>query len=191
MIAHACNTPIGFSTLVDYWFGELDEADEARIEEHLLGCGGCAERLEELAAIASGVRALVREGSAHAVVSAAFVEQLLEDGLRLREYRLPPNGSVNCTILPDDDIVVTRLAASLEGVQRLDLVLHGGEGEPNRIQNIPFDAADKEVVVLPSAKRLRTLPKCKQIIQLVAVDAGGERVIADYTFNHTPFAPHG
>ncbi|MBE0615096.1 MAG: zf-HC2 domain-containing protein [Burkholderiales bacterium] len=191
MNARACNAPIAFSALVDYWFGELDEAEEARIEEHLLGCGDCADRLEELAAIASGVRALVRDGSAHAVVPAAFVEQLAESGLRLREYRPPPNGGVNCTISPDDDIVVARLVAHLEGVQRLDLVVRSEGGEPDRIQNIPFDAADTEIVILPSTKLLRTLPQCRQVMQLVAVDDAGDRVIADYTFNHTPYAPHG
>lgn len=42
--------------------------------------------------------------------------------MRIREYRLPPNGSVNCTVAPDDELLVTRLEAPLEGVERLDAV---------------------------------------------------------------------
>jgi hypothetical protein len=41
--------------LSEYWLDELDAASEARVEEHLLG-RACSRELEELAALATGMR---------------------------------------------------------------------------------------------------------------------------------------
>src|SRR5215475_366682 len=80
-----------------------------------------------LVALASGVRAAVKNGKVSMVVPAPFVEAMKQAGLRLREYRLDPGGSVNCTISADDDAVVSRLRAPLAGVKRVDLVrIRGG-----------------------------------------------------------------
>ena len=42
----ACGAPLGLAKLTEYWLGELDEADEAVVEQHLLGCGHCAASLQ-------------------------------------------------------------------------------------------------------------------------------------------------
>ena len=171
--------------LSKYWLAELDAATEARVEEHLLGCGECSRELEELAALAAGMRQLVREGAVHTVVPNAFVRRLAEQGLRVREYNVPHNGSVNCTVAPEDDVVVARLQAPLQGIERLDLV----EGEAReRLYDIPFNAEHGEVVVTPRVEELRKLPVSTHHMRLVAVDASGERVIGEYTFNHTPYS---
>ena len=184
-----CAAPIGLATLAEYWLGELDAMSEARLEEHLLGCGECSRELEELAALARGVRQLVRQGAVHTVVSDALVRQMAEQGLRVREYNVPHNGSVNCTIAPGDDVVVARLQASLQGVERLDLVECSSEGEPRRrLSDIPFNVMRGEVVVAPRVEELRTLPASTSRLRLVAVDASGERVIGEYIFNHTPYS---
>ena len=53
-----------------------------------------------------------------------------QGGLRLREYRLAPGASVNCTIRADDDFVVSALPAPLAGVRRVDLVRIDEPGAP-------------------------------------------------------------
>ncbi len=90
-------------------------------EEHLFGCASCTARLQEIAGIADGIRTLVRTGSVQGVVSRAFLERIAGQGLRLREYQVAPGGSVNCTVAPEDDLIVSRLHAPLAGVNRLDL----------------------------------------------------------------------
>src|SRR4029453_2306518 len=124
-----CESPISFETLIAYWMGEVEEKDEAVLEQHLGGCPHCSRRLEGLAALAAGVRAVVKDGKVGMVVTAAFVEAMKRTGLTLREYRLDPGGSVNCTITEDDDAVVSRLRAPLAGVKRLDVVRIRGETE--------------------------------------------------------------
>lgn len=55
MTAVRCATPIGFERLVAYWLGELPEADESPIEEHLFGCASCSQRLGVCAAESWGM----------------------------------------------------------------------------------------------------------------------------------------
>jgi len=182
-----CEDPIGFETLVAYWLGEVPEKREAMLEEHLFSCAYCTERLEGLAALASGVRAAVKDGKVSMVVSEPFVEAMKQAGLCLREYRLEPGGSVNCTIRADDDAVISRIRAPLAGVKRLDVVRMRGGGEPDvRLADVPFDAETGEVLMIPSAAWLKTMPAFTMRMRLIAVGAAGEKQIGDYTFNHSP-----
>ena len=182
-----CEKPIGFETLTAYWLGELHKEREALIEEHLFGCAYCTRRLEGLAALASGVRAAVKDGTVSMVVSRPFVEAMKQAGLTLREYRLEPGGSVNCTIRADDDAVISRLRAPLAGVKCLDLLRMRGGDEPDvRLADVPFDAETGEVLVIPSAAWLKTMPAFTMQMRLIAVGEAGERQIGDYTFNHSP-----
>jgi hypothetical protein len=185
MSAAPCRAPLDEGELVAYWLGELAQGDEARIDEHLLGCGHCSARLAKLVALAGGVREAFRGGRIQAVVSDDFVRRLEAQGLHVREYRVPRNGAVNCTVAPEDDLVVSRLEAPLAGVGRLDLVIHA-PGLPEEVrEDVPFDAARGEVVISADVPRLRAMPSHRLRFELVAVDDGGRRLIGEYTFNHT------
>ena len=182
-----CGNPIPFENLVAWWLGELPEKQEETLEAHVFGCAHCSGRLEELAALASGVRAAVRTGTVSMVVSGSFVETMKQAGLRLREYRLDPGGSVNCTIAADDDAVVSRLHAPLAGVKRLDVVQVQGTGGPEaRLADVPFDAQAGEVLVIPPAAWLKTMPAFTMQMRLIAVSGAGESAIGEYTFRHSP-----
>jgi hypothetical protein len=186
-----CHEPIDFETLVGYWLGDATVERETALEEHLFGCAQCTARLEELAALAAGVRAAVENGRVTLVVSAPFVAAMRAAGLRLRDYRLGPGGSVNCTIAGDDDAVISHLRAPLAGVRRLDLV-RSRDGAPSeaRVADVPFDPATGEVLVVPSAAWLKTMPAFTMRMRLIAVDEKGEEQIGEYTFNHSPSADH-
>ena len=185
MNAQTCSAPTPFTNLVEYWFGELAQDEEERIEEHLLGCTRCSGQLGNLAALGAGIRSAFRGGRSSAVVSPGFLVEMKQHGLRLREYRVPPGGSVNCTITAADDAVVGRLQAALTDASRVDLVLLHEPGA-GRLPDIPFDPAKGEVLFCPSAAGLKQMPAHTQVIRLLAVDATGERPLADYTFVHTP-----
>lgn len=184
-----CTAPIGFSTLIEYWLDELDEAAKARIDEHLFGCQECGTKLDEIIALAGGIRAAFGQGAVRAFVSDAFVKRLAEQRVRVREYRVPRNGSVNCTVVPEDEVMIARLEAPLGGVTRLDAHSYFGDAQPEVFRDIPFDPASGEVVLTPKIAHLRAAPSQSYRLRLVAVDANGERVIGDYTFNHTRFVP--
>lgn len=180
-----CRSPLDWDNLLAYWLGELDADTAAPIEEHYLGCDVCSRRLEQLASLAHGVRAVAGSSGVNMVVTGPFVRRLAEHGLRVREYHVPRNGSVNCTVAADDDVVVAHLEMPPSDAARLDLVTLDSAGETLlRQEDIPF-AADG-VVVSTRIAALRALPTTTLRLCLLAVDAGGERALGEYTFNHVP-----
>ena len=185
-----CSDPIEFERLVAWWLGELAGGEEEKLEGHFFACAHCAGRLEWLAALSSGVRMAVGAGVLGVVVSAPFVEAMKRAGMRLREYRLGPGMTVNCTIRADEDAVVSRIRAPLAGVKRLDAVRRvevGGVEQPEvRLEDVPFDPASGEVLFIPSAAWVKKMPAMRQHVRLLAVEEEGERLVGEYTFAHTP-----
>jgi hypothetical protein len=179
----ACPTPVEAQELLAYWLGELGEARETRVEEHLLGCDACTAALDALVRLGAGVRDAFTRGALSAVLTPALVQRLAASGYRLREYRVPANGSVNCTAGPDDDLVVARLQAPLAGVSAVDLVDIGPDGTERLLADIPFDAATGEVVLTPRTDLLKRAGDHLHRMRLV--DAGSRRVIAEYAFVHS------
>jgi hypothetical protein len=186
--AARCAAPLDLETQVAYWLGELDAAREAAVDEHLLGCGHCSTSLQSLVEIAGGIRALVRQGAVRAVVTDAFVQRLTALGLRVREDRVPQNGSVHCSVAPDDDILVARLQAPLADVEQVDLVmLDADRAEQQRMRDIPFNPAAGEIALASRIELVRPLGETTVRIRMVAVERGGERVIGEYTLLHSPW----
>jgi len=188
-MSHAdCSAPIPPVTLLAYWLGELDESAESQVDEHLLGCGNCAAQLQALVELGEDIRKLVESGRLRGVFTDALPKRLAEAGLHVREYRVSRNGSVNCTIAPDDDVVLARLEAPLADVRQLDLLVFGPDGRGHeRHEHVPFVASASEVVVVPGTDLLRALPISTMRMQLIAVEHGSDRMIGEYTFHHTPW----
>ena len=92
---------------------------------------------------------------------------------------------MNCTVAPEDELLVARLEAPLAGVNRVDAIAYPPDAPAEVFRDIPFDAASGEVVVAPRIARIRAMPSHRQRLRLVAVDPSGERIIGDYTFDHT------
>jgi len=181
-----CAKPIALEKLIAWW---LDELQDEALEEHLIGCAHCSKRMEELAACAAGIRAAVRGGAISLMPTPRFLDILKSQGMRIREYAAVPGETVNCTITAEDDAVVSRLKAPLAGMRRLDVLQSveiEGRIERWRSEDVPFDPAAGEVLVLPAGAQLKTMPKITWRMQLVAVDDAGERALAEYIFDHTP-----
>jgi hypothetical protein len=172
--------------LLEYWLGELDSAHELRLDEHLLACSACSERLRTIVDLGAAIRGELLRGDFGFVLPAAFIHRIKEGGLSVREYNLEPGGSVDCTITPDDDLVVAHLHAPLHDVCRLDLVIHDPTVGTLRASDVAFDPEADSLTWVPSVSYLRALGHSQPRVRLVAVEGVDERVIADYTFNHSP-----
>ncbi len=183
-----CARPIGPAVLADYWLADLPASEEAAIEEHLMGCESCAHELEQIVGLAGSIRKLAREGALKMVLTREFLDRMASEGLRIREYAPSSGGSVQCTVTSQDDFLVSRLAADLRGIQRLDLALCDVTGaELQRFADIPFRAsADANVFLNYPVSIARQEPAYTLIMKLLAVAPEGERVIGEYTFNHSP-----
>jgi hypothetical protein len=189
MTAQANHPPL--EALLDWWLHDSDAAATDAVDEHLMRCDACGDTLDALIALGDGVRAAVRAGAVGAVTSGAFVQRLAAQGLTLREYRVPPSGSVNCTVTPEDDLLVTRLEAPLAGVQRLDLVSQSSTepGVQHELQDLPFDPGSGEVFYLHRMAQMRQMPAHTAQVTLLAVEPGGRRELGRYTFHHRPSPP--
>lgn len=170
--------------LLEYWLGELDEARELALDEHLFACASCSARLAALVDLGAAIRREFLAGRCTFVTSAPFVRRLKEAGFHVREYALPAGGSVDCTVTPEDDFVVSYLQAPLGGVDRLDLLIDDSTSGKQRANDVAFDADG--VVAVTSTAYLRTLRHSQMRVRLVAVQGADERVVGDYTFNHYP-----
>jgi len=186
MTRASCTTSLSAQELLAYWLGELDEAHELRVDEHLFACAACSERLGKIVDLGAGIRDQLLRGDFGFVLPPAFVRRIKEAGLRVREYSLEPGGSVQCTVTPDDDLVVAHLRAPLGDVRRLDLVIQDSVAGTLRASDVAFDPEADSLTMVPSVAFLRTLDRAQQRIRLLAVEGVEERVIADYTFNHYP-----
>jgi len=187
----SCERPIDTAILADYWLGALPGPEEESVEEHLFECDECGGRLREVIALAEGIRALARGGSLRMIVSDAFLRRAAEDGLRIREYAPPPGGGVQCTVTSEDDLLIGRLAADLSGAARVDLsICDEGGVEKARLEDIPVHSEAGSIVFQEDIAMAKAAPTHKMIARLVAVDpAGSERLLGEYTFNHTRSLP--
>jgi len=187
----SCPDPIDAAVLADYWLGALAGREEEAVEEHLLGCNQCGARLREVIALAGGVRKLARGGSLQMVVSDAFLKRAAEEGLRVREYAPPPGGSVQCTVTAEDDILIGRLVANLNAAKRVDLCICDDRGiEQIRLTDIPFNSEAGSVAFQQPITYAKAAPSETLIARLVAFDdLGRERLLGEYTFNHTRTLP--
>ena len=98
-----------------------------------------------------------------------------------------PDGSVQCTITPADDLVAAHLGVDLRDVERVDLVRYDAEGrEKTGLDDVPINASTQEIVLLERMDRVRVLPACVKRVKLIGHEAGGERLLGEYTFVDTP-----
>ena len=180
------------SDLLAYWLGELDEASADSVEEHLFRCDACGARLRELILLGGAVRNALLKGEFGTVVTPSFTRRLSAAGVRIREYHLEPGGSVNGTVAPEDDLVISHLRAEVGDVRQIDLVVDDGDGgSTHRSRHIAFNAGTGEVTFIPPVALLRTLGKDRQRMRLMAVDKSSERLLGEYTFNHSSYDPRG
>ena len=186
-----CHAPVGAAALADYWLGLLSPAAEKFIEKHLLACDSCGGVLRGIIALASELRVLAREGTLRLVVTEAFLQCAAAEGLRIREYSPPNGGSVDCTVGAGDQLLITRLAADLRGARRVDLSFCDEHGaERHRAADIPVAAAAGEVIHQESIAFAKASPTARLVARLLAVEeSGAERLIGEYTFNHTRTLP--
>lgn len=185
MSKQVCANPIDPGTLADYWAAALLESEERLVEEHLLSCDDCGDRLREITALTEAIRKIAREGTLNVVVSQAFLDRAAREGMRVREYAPPAGGSVNCTVTSKDDLLVAHLAADFAVAPRIDLRYSDPRGT-TRVHDLPVDRNSGEVILNVAIDKMRQAPRHVATIQLIAVEETGDRILGEYTFHHTP-----
>lgn len=189
---HADGSPlIDAAVLMDYWLAVTSPPDEEVLEQHLMACDACGDRLRHMIALADGLRALARSGALQVIVDEVLLGRAAQDGLRVRQYTSQPGDSVQCTVAEDDDLLVARLAIDLAGAGRVDLSWCDLRGvEHQRMQDIPVHAGAAGVICQQSITWAKASPTVSMVARLLAVgEDGTERVLGEYTFHHERTIP--
>lgn len=172
--------------LLDWWCDDLPEDEARAVEERLFADDGWAAALERIAAFAGRFPAAFQAGGAGVVgVTAATVERLAAEGVPVRRDRVEPGVPCPCAVGGDSlHLVHLRLGAAIpEG--RLDVRLHApAAGIDARAEDVAVDRAAGEIVLAYPAGMIRTFPDGTVTLTVIAVDAAGERVLADYMLEH-------
>jgi hypothetical protein len=186
-----CQSPIDPAVLTDYWWALLSPSEEARVEEHLLACDVCGDRLRTIVQLSENLRVLARSGELTVIVTEEFVDHAVESGRHVRQYDLAQGQTVPCTISADDDLLVARLAADLRGVAQVDLSFCDPQGvERQRMTDIPVRSDTGRVIFQESTVFAKASPSTTMVARLLAVDdKGGERLLGEYTLQHTRTIP--
>lgn len=100
-----CSHPIAWERLVDYWAGDLDDADTDVVDEHLFACEACSAESAGVARIVQAFRTAIP-----AVVSPAQTAELRARGLVVEENRFEPGERVEVIFEPDVDILIHHLS---------------------------------------------------------------------------------
>ncbi len=176
---------VSLEELIRYWLGELAPEREAEVEEALFEDAAVARRLDAVARLDAGVRAVVAAGKLQSGLTVSAVRSLVEAGLDVRTYVVDAGATVPCTIALED-LVVIRLRGGLEGAERVDVVMHGTfEGMPpasERYEDLPIDRSAGEVVLVYPGDRIRALPRS----HFRYVVTSGGRQLGEYALDHTP-----
>lgn len=178
---------IPLERLAAHALGDLDGRASDEVDEHVLGCTQCAEKLERLLAIGAAVRSVVNRGGVRVGVTPAMLGDMKREKLVTRTYHVPRNGSVACTVDASDVYVLAELEAELSGVERVDVIKKRGD-HVTRMRDMPFDRARGIVALVLPGDYLRAQPSGLDEVTVLEVDANGERTLGQYAFNHTAYA---
>ena len=184
---------IAVDVLLQDWLGEIDPMTRDAVDAHLMPCDACGELLDELLALATGVRGAVRAGAVALVAGPGFLQRLAARAARSASIGRRRTAASIARSPPEDEFLVSRLQVPLQDVQRLDMAMELSvePGVWHRVEDIPFDAQAGEVLFLPSVARVRQLPAHTMHLTLLAREDGGSREVARYEFRHTPWPEPG
>ncbi len=184
--------PLAPGVLLDYWTGDLPESRSNEVEEHLFACEACATRLDEIAALAAGVRRLTAAGRFRAAVAPSLVDLLVARGLRVRTYRPRRGEIIPCGAAPEDDLLVARIPLDLRDVARVDVAVCDERwAERERLADVPVDRRRSELVIAERTDHPSLGAAYVLRLRLLAVDAAGDRELGTYALAHDPRGPPG
>lgn len=184
----ACAGELGL--LIDYLLGELPPGEEQRLEAHLFECPVCAARAESIERIGASIGDLVRHAGVGASVNGAFLERAIQDGLTLREYRIPAGETVSCTAGPED-LVVVRLEAEYGGSTELELDvafhdLESGETAPVQTRPVVADHELGEIVLVFPGEVVRSYPRSRWTLRVHGSAPSGRTDLGQFVMDHMP-----
>lgn len=180
-------TTIALDELIRYWRRELPGDREAEVEEAIFADAATARRLDAIARLDAGVRALVAAGRLQGTLTVDTIDALRRAGLAVRQYIVDAGHVVPCTIA-DEDLVVIRLRGEFASAHQIDVVMDGSfDGLPpasERYDDVAVDRRAGEIVLVYPGERVRALPRSRFRYTVT----GDGRALGEWGLDHSPRA---
>jgi len=183
MTAQECQR-LDLATLADYAAGELPEAEATALEAHLFTCADCGARAASLDALLLGIGRVARDADVEGFVTEAVLNRLARDGVRMRTYALSPGDVVPCAVWDDDELMVLRLRADLEGVEEVTVTQRANGEEMQRATTPVAAGTQGELIHVTPASVIRQFPVAEFEVVLSAREGQAERALGRYTLVH-------
>lgn len=163
------------SALLDYTLADLDEAASLALEEHLFECAACTARAERLARVVDGLR---KWASGPPLIATPAIIARHAPPERVQMVEIGPFETRAIPIRDDVDFVVVKVAIDLDGVERVDVLASGPDGEPfAEVVNAPFDPASGAIFATCSRDLAASNPLFR--LQIRGKRRGAEVELAD------------
>lgn len=140
-----CTTPVSFELLVEYWSGEMPEADELAVDEHLMGCSSCTAESARVSAVTEALRAEIPP-----LLSPEGLAKLRARGLVVTENPMTPGERREVHFPKTTDVLLHRLGGlDLSTATRVDFrIWVESTGAPIfDLPHAPFDRDGGAVLV--------------------------------------------
>lgn len=180
----ACAHPLDPDRVAAWLLGELDDAGEQALEQHLFGCASCASMAEGIQAMTAGLAELVPP-----VVTANALRRLRERGLRVGENVFSPGDDREAFFAADLDLLVHRLvtdpATGPASDESVDVEIFGETAEPlMHVEAVPLDRATGAVYVA-CQRHYRAMGFPNDLrFRVSAVRGAARRVLGEYDVRH-------
>ena len=136
----SCSSPVSWEELVRYWARDLDDGDDDRLEEHLMGCAACSAESARVATVALALRAFIPP-----IVTREILASLRERGLRIEEKKYLPRQRQTAHFRAGLDVLILRLTGfDLSRAERVGISVRAESTGEVLMEdtNVPFDAED-------------------------------------------------
>jgi len=175
-----CPHPLGLERVTAYLLGELDDADQHDLEQHLLGCASCTSAAEGVQALTASLAALLPP-----VISAGDLQRLRGKGMRILETEIRPGDDAEALFAADLDLMVHRLVTGPGDDERIDVEILGEAPDPLlRLEAVPRDPSTGAVYIA-CQRHYRDLGFPDHVrFRLVAVRGESRRILGEYGVRH-------
>jgi hypothetical protein len=172
--------PIAWSTLVDYWSGELALDAQDSLEEHLMGCATCTDLSARVQRLTQALHGLIPP-----LLTETMLSALAGRGARVVENSLRPGERREVVFPAGADILLHRLVGlELEAATRVsfELRVEGTDRVLLSVEDAPYEREQGSVLVA-CQRHFASMPP-DNVAEVRVVNAAGEEQISTYTILH-------
>jgi hypothetical protein len=173
------------SDVLDWWTGELPDAESDRVEEALFADDAAFEGARWVADLARAIAYATHAGAVPvACLTHTLSSRLEQSGLPHTAYVARPGETVQCAATHDQRFSVVHLKADFTDAERVDVHVHSPHIGEMLVSDVPIDWNGGEVAVLQAGDAVRSIPTTTLTFELRGTRAGKDVVFGTYTLEH-------